>query len=252
MSNHVKEKFSFILKCCLAFALLVAAAMFSIVFDWHESTILVSSTGNPLDSLNEPCKEGQKTAAAPASAEVLRPLDPTEEELISKDRVLASAEVLGLNEGIDQLETIGKPATPPAKAAAIAHSRVDQRDEKTAQQSLLPAPENTVPLKAADVRRQRYVRLHWDSVPGAQAYEIKAWQVDGAMKISVIETKTPDTEIRVEPKIQGAALHWQVAAVDAKGHSGEVAGPIAVDLLGKPESHRTPASSQGRNWWPRR
>lgn len=69
------------------------------------------------------------------------------------------------------------------------------------------------------------VQVRWERVEGAKAYRVQAWQMIGSKKTMLFDATVPTTEARIS-RIQNGEFYWQVAAVDASGRSGEVAGPV--------------------------
>lgn len=241
--NNTKEmqKFAVILSACFAAALVAAALLFSMFFDLGGQRLQTSEYSQ---RAGDPCREEKQTRVSPHSStttastgDELAPLEPEQEELLAADGALAPAEILGLNEVLEQVTGEAKPVVTPEAVAPKTEPVAAGVAATTA--TPLQAPEKLSPQRKADLRRRPFVRFHWDAVTGAAAYRLQAWQLDGSKKVMLIDQEIKETEYRAEPKLEGN-VYWTVAAVDSEGNLGEVAGPITIDLL-KNET-RTPAS----------
>ncbi|MEW6056007.1 MAG: hypothetical protein AB1540_05275 [Bdellovibrionota bacterium] len=137
-----------------------------------------------------PLKQTSECSVAPSEqySEAIPALDASDAELLSTEGDLAPAEVLSLDESITKLNTARKPSS------AASHQN------------------HTVLLK-------------WEEVPGAQAYQVKAWQLRGADRVVIFDKNVKTTELRTNAVYPGKVF-WQVAAIDGKGRVGETAGPI--------------------------
>ena len=246
------QKFAVILSACFAAALIVTAFLFSMFFDWGGSRLQYSehsSRGGAPAGASDPCHEESRSATTSArqGGEELAPLEPEQEELLASDNALAPAELLGLNEGLEQLETPGLATgtateTTPKRSPAQQQQQQQSQSQSQSQSQIQPqpehapeklvAPEKLSPSRRADLRSRPAVHFHWDAVPGAVAYKIEAWQLDGSKKVVLIDQQVQTKELYVEPRLDGN-VYWTVAAVDAEGTVGEVAGPITIDLLTK-------------------
>ena len=201
MSTRDIQKTIILFSTCLAVLVLLVAFLFAMFSNWGASRLSTNT---------EPCHE--LSARAPAlTEEELQPLAQEEEE---------------------HLNSVATPLTEKQPIAT--------KEEPAPAATTLVAPQQLSPKKVADLRHHRSIRFHWESVIGAKTYHVQAWQVLGDKKIFLIDTQTPETEVRVVPQNE-AVVYWQVAAIDEQGNAGEVAGPITIDLLKKTPYKRNPA-----------
>jgi hypothetical protein len=126
------------------------------------------------------------------------------------------------------------------------HDQLDTAKSSTVRQtddglheSKLAAPAHLTPARLVDLRTRDDVRFHWDPVPGAIAYRVKAWQFWNSHQVPLIDDKTTQTEIKAQPRHPGQ-IYWQVTALDEAGRAGEIAGPLTVEQLR--DSSREPAA----------
>jgi hypothetical protein len=257
MNAKEMQKFTLILSGCFAGLLVLAAVLFSMVFDWGgRHPRLAAALGEncrPVAAADAPSNgEGAAPPASLAARDediILPLLDDAEDNPAatgdSEEEPSAPGEK-PLEDTPDQAPA-AKPADGASHSSLAPTPKMAERPSRAlaAQAAAnpsalaLPAPPHVSPRKAADLRKKRFVRFHWDAVSGAAGYHIRAWQFEGNKQIMLIDSRVSETEVLIEPKLPAAPVQWEVAAVDRDGNVGEVAGPHTIDLL-----KRFPAASK--------
>jgi hypothetical protein len=256
MNAKEMQKFTLILSGCFAGLLVLAAVLFSMVFDLGgRRPRLAAALGEncrPVAADSQATAEGSAPGAAVAARDediILPLLEDSEDNPVAAGESTDEPSAPGEKplEDTPDLTPDAKPAdgashsslAPTPKVAEGPSRALAAQAAANPGATALPAPPHVSPRKAADLRKKRFVRFHWDAVSGAASYRIRAWQFQGNKQIMLIDSRVSETEVLLEPKLPAAPVQWEVAAVDRDGNVGEVAGPHTIDLL-----KRFPAASK--------
>jgi hypothetical protein len=125
-------------------------------------------------------------------------------------------------------ERLPTPAQPEPPAPTLVSAQTAQRQPTSA--ARLAVPSGLHPNHLADLRKKPALHMHWNPVPGATQYHVRAWQLRGAQKLMLTDKKLAGLDLHLEPPYSGPVI-WQVAGVDEADADGPFSTPLSVEII---------------------